>query len=74
MLPNEVTSRELILWRRDQLGEGITTSTWNNQVRHSGAIYNQGIKKKWLILNENPLNETQYHREVNLRKPSAGIG
>ncbi|ADE63252.1 tyrosine-type recombinase/integrase [Yersinia pestis] len=59
MLPDEVTNRELILWRRDMLGRGLTTSTWNNKVRHLRAIYNQGIKKKWLTLKENPLNETQ---------------
>ncbi|EGK8382493.1 tyrosine-type recombinase/integrase [Salmonella enterica] len=59
MLPDEVTNRELILWRRDMLGRGLTTSTWNNKVRHLRAIYNHGIKKKWLTLKENPLNETQ---------------
>ncbi|TNL03719.1 recombinase XerD [Kosakonia cowanii] len=59
MLPDEVTNRELILWRRDMLGRGLTTSTWNNKVRHLRALYNQGIKKKWLTLKENPLNETQ---------------
>ncbi len=58
-LPDEVTNRELILWRRDMLGRGITTSTWNNKARHLRAIYNQGIKKKWLNIEENPLNETQ---------------
>ncbi|MEB6540950.1 tyrosine-type recombinase/integrase [Serratia plymuthica] len=58
-LPEEVTNRELILWRRDMLGRGLTTSTWNNKARHLRAIYNQGIKKKWLNLEENPLNETQ---------------
>lgn len=59
ILPDDVTNRELILWRRDMLGRGISTSTWNNKVRHLRALYNQGIKKKWLILEENPLNETQ---------------
>ncbi|ELQ9312072.1 site-specific integrase [Serratia marcescens] len=59
ILPDDVTNRELILWRRDMLGRGISTSTWNNKVRHLRAIYNQGIKKKWLALEENPLNETQ---------------
>ncbi|EHD22910.1 MULTISPECIES: tyrosine-type recombinase/integrase [Brenneria] len=58
-LPDEVTHRDLLLWRRDMLGRGLTTSTWNNKVRHLRALYNQGIKKKWLIIGENPLNETQ---------------
>ena len=58
-LPDEVTHRDLLLWRRDMLGRGLTTSTWNNKVRHLRALYNQGIKKKWLIICENPLNETQ---------------
>lgn len=59
VLPDEVTHRDLILWRRDMLGRGLATSTWNNKVRHLRALYNQGMKKKWLTLEENPLNETQ---------------
>ncbi|GAA3592059.1 site-specific integrase [Gibbsiella greigii] len=59
ILPDEVTHRDLLLWRRDMMGRGLTTSTWNNKVRHLRALYNQGIKKKWLIIEENPLNETQ---------------
>ncbi|ROC65067.1 tyrosine-type recombinase/integrase [Klebsiella quasipneumoniae] len=58
-LPDEVTHRDFILWRRDMFGRGLTTSTWNNKVRHLQALYNQGIKKKWLLISENPLKETQ---------------
>lgn len=58
-LPDEVTHRDLILWRRDMLGRGLTTSTWNNKVRHLRALYNQGIKRNWLTITANPLDETQ---------------
>ncbi|WP_431712623.1 tyrosine-type recombinase/integrase [Serratia marcescens] len=59
VMPDEVTQRDLILWRRDMLNRGLTTSTWNNKVRHLRALYNQGIKKKWLSITDNPVQETQ---------------
>lgn len=59
ILPDEVTHRDFLRWRRYMLGKGLTTSTWNNKVRHLRALYNQGIKRKWLTLEDNPLNETQ---------------
>lgn len=58
-LPDEVTHRDMLLWRRDMLGRGLTSSTWNNKVRHLCALYNLGIQKKWLVLEENPLTGTQ---------------
>ncbi|ELQ9312114.1 tyrosine-type recombinase/integrase [Serratia marcescens] len=59
IVPDEVTHRDFLRWRRYMLGKGLTTSTWNNKVRHLRALYNQGIKRKWLTLEDNPLNETQ---------------
>lgn len=59
ILPDEVTHRDFLRWRRYMLGKGLTTSTWNNKVRHLRALYNQGIKRKWLTLEDNPLDETQ---------------
>jgi len=58
ILPDEVTHWDLLLWRRDMFGRGLTTNTWNNKVRHLRALYSLGIKKKWLVLEENPLCET----------------
>ncbi|CAI0963414.1 tyrosine-type recombinase/integrase [Serratia quinivorans] len=59
VLPDDVKQRDILLWRRDMQSRELTASTWNNKVRHLRALYNQGIKKKWLTLEENPLNETQ---------------
>lgn len=59
VLPDEVKHRDFLLWRRDMLARELTASTWNNKVRHLRALYHQGIRKKWLALTENPLNETQ---------------
>lgn len=56
------------MWRRDILGRGLTTSTWNNKVRHLRALYNQGIEKQWLVIENNPLRETQVPLGIKRKK------
>lgn len=54
-LPDDVTDRHVLRWRKYELFiKGIQEITWNTKTRHMQALYNFWMKKKMLAVKENP--------------------
>lgn len=55
VLPEEVTARQVLRWRRHNLSvQQLSPSTWDNKVRHMSALYNLAIEAGLLACDENP--------------------
>ncbi|OTA18579.1 recombinase XerD [Xenorhabdus beddingii] len=59
VLPENVTHRDVLRWRRHLLREKKQSShTWNNKVTCLRAIFNFGMKRKLLPYTQNPFDNT----------------
>ncbi|MDC9595278.1 phage integrase SAM-like domain-containing protein [Xenorhabdus sp. IM139775] len=57
VLPEEVTRRDVLRWRRYILGEKKqSVHSWNNKVAHLRAIFNFAMERKLLPHTQNPFN------------------
>ncbi|MEQ1966484.1 MULTISPECIES: tyrosine-type recombinase/integrase [Xenorhabdus] len=69
VLPEQVTHRDVLRWRRHLLLEKKQSShTWNNKVAHMRAIFNFGIERKLLPHTENPFNDAAVKKEKKKKK------
>ncbi|MCP9268244.1 tyrosine-type recombinase/integrase [Xenorhabdus sp. XENO-1] len=69
VLPEQVTHRDVLRWRRHLLTEKKQSSyTWNNKVAHLRAIFNFVMERKLLPLTENPFNEAAVKKEKKTKK------
>ncbi|MCC8378812.1 site-specific integrase [Xenorhabdus sp. PB30.3] len=69
VLPEQVTHRDVLRWRRYLLTEKKQSSyTWNNKVAHLRAIFNFVMERKLLPLTENPFNEAAVKKEKKTKK------
>ncbi|CDG16835.1 tyrosine-type recombinase/integrase [Xenorhabdus doucetiae] len=68
-LPENVTHRDVLQWRRHLLIEKKQSSyTWNNKVAHLRAIFNFGIERKLLPHTQNPFNDAVVKKENKKKK------
>uniref|UniRef100_UPI001656B338 phage integrase N-terminal SAM-like domain-containing protein n=1 Tax=Xenorhabdus indica TaxID=333964 RepID=UPI001656B338 len=69
VLPEQVTHRDVLRWRRHLLTEKKQSSyTWNNKVAHLRTIFNFVMERKLLSLTENPFNEAAVKKEKKTKK------
>jgi integrase len=55
LLPEEVTARQVLCWRRHNLNvQQLSPNTWDNKVRHMSALYRLGMETGLLHCDENP--------------------
>ncbi|WP_340619027.1 tyrosine-type recombinase/integrase [Xenorhabdus entomophaga] len=69
VLPEQITHRDVLRWRRHSLMEKKQSGhTWNNKVSHLRAIFNFGMERKLLPHTENPFNDTAVKKEKKKKK------
>ncbi|WP_416776396.1 tyrosine-type recombinase/integrase [Xenorhabdus budapestensis] len=69
VLPEQVTHRDVLRWRRHSLVEKTQSGhTWNNKVAHLRAIFNFGMERKLLPQTENPFNDAAVKKEKKKKK------
>ncbi|MDC9591762.1 site-specific integrase [Xenorhabdus sp. XENO-10] len=69
VLPEQVTHRDVLRWRRHSLVEKKQSGhTWNNKVAHLRAIFNFGMVRKLLPQTENPFNDAAVKKEKKKKK------
>ncbi|MDC9597769.1 tyrosine-type recombinase/integrase [Xenorhabdus anantnagensis] len=69
VLPEQVTHRDVLRWRRHSLVEKKQSGhTWNNKVAHLRAIFNFVMERKLLPLTENPFNDAAVKKEKKKKK------
>lgn len=59
--PEEVTRREVLLWRRsivrsEDVPSGIAETSWNTYTRHLRSLYNFGISRRYIGIGDNPFD------------------
>ncbi|MDE1486232.1 tyrosine-type recombinase/integrase [Xenorhabdus bovienii] len=68
-LPESVTHRDVLCWRRHLLMEKNQSGyTWNNKVAHLRAIFNFGMERKLLSHPKNPFNDAAVKKEKKQKK------
>lgn len=56
--PHQITHRDVLRWRRNELKErNLSTHTWNNKVAHMRAIFNFAIERELIDHEKNPFND-----------------
>ncbi|EAQ7708745.1 site-specific integrase [Salmonella enterica] len=69
MSPEDITHRDVLLWREFVLHErGLSSRTWNNKVTHLRALFTYGMQKGLLPQKENPFYDAVVRPDQKLKK------
>lgn len=67
--PEEVTHKDVLMWRRELLREKHRSAqTWNNKVAHMRALYNFWISREHITSGKNPFHNSNVQREIRRKK------
>jgi integrase len=69
VMPESVTQRDVLRWRRYVLQEKkLSSHTWNNKVTHMRALFNFALKTEYIAAADNPFNGVSIKKAEKRKK------
>lgn len=66
--PDEIEHRNILFWRKDVLGNGLSNISFNNYARHLRALFNFAIDQGLVPHTENPFHKLNVRTPVRAKK------